>query len=166
MSLTIVPIDFDEACAYVARHHRHHEPPQGHKFSIAVAARHDVGDPRPGGAGYGMHTDIVHGVAIVGRPVGRRQQDGWTLEVTRCATDGTRNACSALYRAAWRAAKAMGYRRLITYTLATETGASLRGAGFANLGERRSGNWNVTSRPRVDTAELLRGQKQLWEIAA
>lgn len=166
MSLVIVPISLAEANAYVEANHRHHKPVPGAKFCIAVAARHDIGDPRPGGAGFGMSTDLVHGVAIVGRPVARRQDDGWTLEVNRCCTDGTKNACSALYGAAWRAAKALGYRRLITYTLPAEGGASLRASGWRCLGERRSGNWNVPSRPRIDTDELLRGQKVLWEAAA
>jgi hypothetical protein len=102
-------------------------------------------------------------VVIVGRPVARMLDNGWTLEVNRCCTDGTRNACSLLYGAAWRAAKALGYRRLITYTLPEEGGASLRGAGWKDLGLRGGGNWNVPSRPRVDTANILRGQKTLWE---
>lgn len=161
MSLSIIPIDFADACAFVERHHRHHRAPQGMKFAIAVAGRHDIG----GDGTHGMHMDLVHGVAIVGRPVARGLDDGWTLEVTRCCTDGTRNAPSMLYRAAWRAACALGYRRLVTYTLATEGGASLRGAGFQLLGQRGGGNWNTPARPRVDTAELLRGQKQLWEVA-
>lgn len=166
MTLTIVPVDFAEACAFVAQHHRHHQPPQGHKFSIAVAARHEIGAGQPGGAGYGMHLDCIHGVAIVGRPVARGAQDGWTLEVTRCATDGTKNACSALYAAAWRAARAMGYQRLITYTLATESGGSLRAAGWRTVHKTKGGSWNTPARPRVETAEHLAGQKQLWEVAA
>lgn len=74
-----------------------------------------------------------------------------------------RNACSALYAAAWRVARALGYRRLITYTLPDEGGASLRGAGWRLVGARGGGNWNTPSRPRVDTAVHLRGQKLLWE---
>ncbi len=100
---------------------------------------------------------------MVGRPVARMSDDGWTLEVNRVCTDGARNACSMLYGAAWRAAKALGYRRLVTYTLPEEGGASLRAAGWKLLGERGGGNWNKPSRPRVDTAELLQGQKLLWE---
>ena len=107
----------------------------------------------------------IRGVAIVGRPVARNLDDGWVLEVNRCCTDGTRNACSMLYQAAWRVAKAMGYRKLITYTLPKEGGASLRGAGWKCLGERGGGNWNVPSRPRINTDEILRGQKWLWEAS-
>lgn len=148
MSLQVTPIDFAEANAFVAAYHRHHKPMPGVKFCVAVS---DV--------------EKVCGVAMIGRPVARNSDDGFTLEVNRCCTDGTKNACSALYGAAWRAAKALGYRRLITYTLPDEGGASLRAAGWKLLGLRGGGNWNVPSRPRIDTAELLRGQKLLWEAA-
>lgn len=148
MKLTIVPVSLDEANAFVAAHHRHHKPVVGHKFSIGVA-----------------DGERVRGVAIIGRPVARMLDDGWTLEVNRCCTDGTRNACSMLYGAAWRAARALGYRRLLTYTLPFEGGASLRAAGWRLIGERGGGNWNTPARPRVDTDELLRGQKCLWEAA-
>jgi hypothetical protein len=144
--LSITPIDFAEANAFVEKFHRHHKPMQGCKFCVAVSSG-----------------DNVVGVAIVGRPVARRLDDGWTLEVNRCCTDGTKNACSMLYSAAWRAAKALGYMRLITYTLPEEGGASLRASNWRCLGLRGGGNWNVKSRPRIDTDELLRGQKLLWE---
>jgi hypothetical protein len=145
VELEITPIALDEANAFVALHHRHHKPVPGAKFCIAVS------------------DGTVRGVAIVGRPVARMSDDGWTLEVNRCCTDGARNACSMLYGAAWRAAKALGYRRLITYTLPSEGGASMRATGWKCLGLRGGGNWNVKSRPRIDTAELLQGQKLLWE---
>ena len=144
--MIITPINLDEANAYVATHHRHHKPVVGAKFSIAVS-----------------ESEEVVGVAIVGRPVARRLDDGWTLEVNRVCTDGARNACSMLYGAAWRAAKALGFLRLITYTLPEEGGASLRATGWRLLGERGGGNWNVPTRPRIDTAAVLRGQKLLWE---
>ena len=145
--MTVTPINLDEANAFVTLHHRHHKPVPGAKFAVAVSD--DEG---------------VRGVAIVGRPVARNADDGWTLEVNRCCTDGARNACSMLYGTAWKAAKALGYRRLITYTLPEEGGASLRGAGWNLVGLRGGGNWNVKSRPRIDTAEALRGQKLLWEV--
>lgn len=148
MSLQIVPITLEEANAFVAQHHRHHKPTVGHKFSIAAA-----------------EGETVRGVAIVGRPVARGNDDGWTLEVNRCCTDGVRNGCSMLYGAAWRATKALGFRRLITYTLPAEGGASLRAAGWTLVGERGGGNWNTPSRPRIDTDAALRGQKLLWEVA-
>lgn len=106
--LELIPMTLREANAFVEQHHRHHKPVVGHKFSIGVS-----------------DGEKVVGVAIVGRPVGRFLDDGWTLEVTRLCTDGTHNACSMLYAAAWRAARAMGYRRVVTYILESETGASL-----------------------------------------
>jgi hypothetical protein len=129
--------------------HRHHQPPVGCKFCLGVAD----------GA------DVLRGVAIVGRPVARLLDDGSTLEVNRTATDGTSNANSMLYGAAWRAAKALGYRRLITYTQAGEAGSSLRAAGWRVIAERpaRPG-WNVPSRPReVTGTEGI--PRTLWEAS-
>lgn len=135
VSLVIVPSKRDEANAFVAAHHRHHRPVVGCIFTLACA---DAGR--------------VVGVAIVGRPVARLAQDGFTAEVTRLCTDGTRNACSMLYAAAWRAARAIGYRKLITYTLPEEGGASLRGAGWVVVDEcAGGGTWDRAERPRVDT---------------
>jgi hypothetical protein len=131
--LYIVPCDFSEANAFVAKHHRHHKPIPGAKFSVAVA--------RSG--------EIV-GVAMVGRPVSRMLDDGWTLEVNRVATDGTKNACSMLYGAAWRASRAMGYRKLITYILDSEPGTSLAAAGWRLVGRVDGRSWNTPSRPRID----------------
>ena len=107
----------------------------------------------------------IVGVAIIGRPKARQTQaEGYTAEVTRLATDGTRNACSILYAAAWRAWRAMGGRRLVTYTLPEEGGASLRGAGWVCLGTRGGGTWARASRPRVDTHPTQ--EKMGWEIKA
>ena len=145
--LTIVPITQREAFAFVERTHRHHKPPRGSILQLAVAKGNEV-----------------VGVAIVGRPVARGLQDGWTAEVNRVATDGSRNACSMLYGAAWRAVRALGYRRLVTYTLPEEGGASLRGAGFTLIGEAGGGSWSCKSRPRVDLHPLQ--VKFRWERTA
>lgn len=139
-----MPLSLANANAFVEQHHRHHGPVRGHKFSIGA-----VLDGR------------VCGVAIVGRPVSKVRDDGMTLEVTRLCTDGTPNACSFLYGAARRAAFALGYVRLGTYTLPSEGGASLRAAGWRLIGRRGGGSWNVPSRPRVDRAPT--GPKLLWE---
>jgi hypothetical protein len=149
VTLRTVPISFADACAFVAMWHRHHKPPVGHKFSIGVADSNDK----------------LVGVAIVGRPVARHLDDGMTLEVNRTATDGTHNANSLLYGNAWRAAKALGYRRLITYTQQGETGASLRAAGWQILAERpaRPG-WSAPSRPRDDHG-VDKMPRTLWEVA-
>lgn len=148
-ALTIVPTTYREACAYIARHHRHHEPPQGFVVGLAVADADGV----------------VRGVATIGRPVSRHLHDGFTAEVTRCCTDGTRNACSALYGSAWRAARALGYRRPITYTQATEPGGSLRAAGWRVVAERPPHpGWDRPGRPRVDTHPTYVG-RTLWEAS-
>lgn len=145
--LALVPMSLDEANEFVRKHHRHHRPVPGAKFCIGVA----------------NEKEIV-GVAIVGRPVARLLDDGWTLEINRTCTDGTRNANSLLLGAARRAAWALGFKRLITYTLREEGGASLRGAGFRNLGEAGGGTWNRGNRSRVDTHPLQ--TKIKWEAIA
>ncbi|MEU0931050.1 XF1762 family protein [Streptomyces malaysiensis] len=150
MTITVVPMAFRDACAYVDRVHRHHAAPQGHKFSLGAMAD----DGR------------LVGVAIVGRPVARAYDDGLTVEVIRLATDGSPNACSALYGAAWRTAKASGHRRAITYTQEGESGASLRAVGWRRAADRpaRAG-WDAPSRPRrtLGTEQVAR---TLWEITA
>ena len=144
MRLEIVPATIGEARAFVEQHHRHHGPPVSGLFAVAVA----VGEE-------------VRGVAIVGRPVARGLQDGFTAEVTRVATLGDPNACSMLYGACWRAARAIGYRKLVTYTLDTEPGTSLRAAGWRVVGEVTAHSWSCPSRPRVDKAPLQ--GKLRWE---
>ena len=114
--LALQPITFREAADFVTTHHRHHTPPVGWKFGVAA-----------------NDGDHIVGVVIIGRPVARSLDNSWTLEVTRCCTDGTKNAASMLYGAAWRATKALGYRRLITYTLASESGVTLLASGWKAL---------------------------------
>jgi hypothetical protein len=147
--LLLVPITLRQANAYIAEHHRHHRPARGCISVVGVAE----GDRRCG-------------VAVVGRPVARLLQDGFTAEVTRCCTDGTRNACSILYRAAWRSVKALGYLRLVTYTLPEEGGASLRAAGFTRVGVAGGGRWSRPrcGRPRADEHPTV--PKLRWEIVA
>lgn len=133
--LTIVPMSLNLAADVVDRIHRHHKRPRGHKFSLGVVCE----DGRP------------CGVAIVGRPVARCFDNGSTLEVTRVATDGTPNACSALYGRVWRVAKESGYLRVITYTQDGESGASLRAAGWKPIAELRPRTgWDTPSRSRKD----------------
>ena len=133
--LELVPSFLSEAREFVNRHHRHHPAPVGGLFAVAVSF---------GSAG-------VVGVAITGRPVARMADLGFTAEVTRlCVLDGHPNACSMLYGASWRAARALGYRKLITYTLASESGGSLRAAGWKVVGSVKGRSWDTPSRPRVD----------------
>lgn len=148
--LVVVPVTLREANAFVDEHHRHHRAPQGALFAI--------------GASVDVEPLSVCAVAIVGRPVARHLDDGWTAEVVRLASDGTRNACSILYAACWRAAKALGYRKLVTYTLAEEGGASLRAAGWHVVAEQTGGgSWSRRARPRVDTHPLQ--AKIRWEAS-
>jgi hypothetical protein len=148
VKLSLAPISFDEAATYVRDLHRHHTPPVGHKFSLAA-----------------MLGDKLVGVAIVGRPVSRRRDDGQTLEVTRLCTDGTSNACSFLYGACAKATFALGYNRIGTYILKREPGTSLAAAGWKLIGETPGRSWSVPSRPRADKHPIepkLLFERALW----
>jgi hypothetical protein len=138
------PITIRAASAFVAEKHRHHDAPQGARFALAA-----------------WHEGQLVGVAMVGRPVSRMLDNGTTAEVIRVATDGTRNACSFLYGASKRAAQALGYRKVLTYTLIEESGASLRAVGWNRVGVAGGGSWSRPSRPEVDHHPLQ--QKIRWE---
>lgn len=150
--MRVIPITFRQACEFVGRLHRHNKPPVGHKFSVGLLD--DRGE--------------LCGVAMAGRPIARHFDNGLTLEVNRTCTDGTRNANSMLYGAIWRAAKAMGYTRCITYTQANESGSSLRAAGFVMvrvLDSRKS--WaesSVKMRGRRDPVGNGGVERKLWQI--
>ena len=144
--LELQPISTKEAYLFISRYHRHHKPPQGCKFAVAVSSSNEI-----------------VGVATIGRPVARMLDDGWTLEVTRvCTIDGYKNAASMLYAAAWRASRAMGYRRLISYILKEEYGTSLKAAGYREVGLAGGGTWNRKNRVRIDKHPTE--QKILFEI--
>lgn len=130
--MEIRPITFREASAYVNKYHRHHKAPTGNKFSLGC-----------------YEADRLCGVAIVGRPVSRHLDDGLTAEVNRVCTDGTKNACSMLYGACFRVARAMGYKRIVTYTLESEPGTSLKASGWKCEGQAGGKHW---------TGERNRGQ--------
>jgi hypothetical protein len=147
----LVPLTLAQARRYVAEHHRHNEPPIGHRFSI------------------GLERDgALVGVVIAGHPVARLADDGRTLELLRLTTEGDRNACSRLYSAACRAAFAMGYRRVITYTLEAEPGTSLRAAGFVEEGSSDGGGWVRENRSSgraigmFEPVKLPTGPKRRW----
>ncbi len=144
--LEIVPITLRKAKEFVATNHRHHPAPQGWKF----------------GAGLQLDGKLV-GVVIVGRPVSRMLAvDIRIAEVTRLCTTGEKNACTMLYGAARRAAKALGYKTLITYTLAEEPGTSLKASGFKEVARTKGGSWSRPSRPRDDKSPTV--EKIRWEI--
>lgn len=134
-----VPLELKEANSYVERLHRHHAPVHRDKFR------------------FGVEVDgVLHGVIQVARPVNRVLDDGDTLEVVRCCTDGTKNACSFLYSRAARIAKEMGYKKIITYILENEDGASLKASGWVKEADNiRGGSWNTPSRPREVEPEQL-----------
>lgn len=135
---------------HVAAWHRHNAPVVQAIFTVGVSDNEGV----------------LHAVAIAERPKARGNCDGDTIEVTRVASDGTKNACSMLYGACQRAAFALGYRRVITYTQADESGSSLRAAGYTVIAQRppRKG-WHTASRPRTDQ-NYQSHQRQLWEAVA
>lgn len=139
-ALEIVPLSLADARRYVADNHRHNEPPIAHRFSIGL--QRDDG--------------TLAGVVIAGRPVARMLNDGRTVELLRLTTEGDKNACSRLYGAACRAAQAMGYRRVVTYTLEEEPGTSLKAAGFRRDGKAGGGDWYRPSQPqRVGGSALI-----------
>jgi len=146
----VVPLELADANAFIVEPHRHHGAVRGHKFSQGVADR--------GG--------LIRGVAITGRPNARGLDDGWTLEVTRVATDGCKDASSCLYGAAARASFALGYRKVVTYTLKSESGASLKAAGYRIVAEVKGRSWHCKSRPRVDKSAVQQQDKFRWERAA
>jgi hypothetical protein len=141
-------IEFADAAAFVGLHHRHHTPPVGHLFSIGA-----------------WRGERLVGVVIVGRPVARMRDDKLTAEVTRlCVLDDEPNACSFLYGKAAKAALALGFRRIGTYTLKRESGTSLRAAGWTLIGETPGKSWSVPTRPREDKHPIE--PKLLWELVA
>lgn len=155
--LRVVPCDLKTANAFVRAMHRHSRPVVGHKFAIGLKAQTRLLD--------GPQWRLV-GVAIVGRPVAQHLDDGEAAEITRCCTDGTMNACSMLYGAARKAARAMGHNPVFTYTLPGEGGASLRAAGFRLDKEYAGGSaalWhNRPGRTVLPVGDDLVGGKWRW----
>jgi hypothetical protein len=142
----IVPVELAQANRVVALWHRHHKPVQGHRFSLGVVDE----------------TGVLRGVAVVGRPVARNTPPDRVVEVTRCCTDGTPNACSCLYAAAARVAQALGFERIQTFTLDSEGGASLRAAGWTLAGVSPGGQWRHSDgKPRRTDQPTC--PKKRWE---
>lgn len=147
--LIVKPITLRAANAWVAEHHRHHTPARGCVFCVSV-----------------WGPDGLCGVAIAGRPKARMLDNGAALEVTRCCTDGTRNACSKLYATVAKVARQLGYERILTYTLPSEGGASLRAAGWVCTSENAGGgSWARDGRERPNEQHPLDG-KWRWEAVA
>ena len=150
--LVLQPLTLREANAFVEMHHRHSRPTRGHRFAVGATLEAEL-----------------QGVAIVGRPLARAFHPTWVAEVTRLCVgpDAPKGACSFLYAACWRSWRAMGGRRLVTYTLQCESGASLRGAGWrraAELNGRDNGAWQAHDRER-DMHASYGMDKLRWEVS-
>lgn len=141
--MTAKPLTQRQAAEYITANHRHHKPARGDVFRIGAEVE-----------------GRLVGVIQCGRPVARGLQDGQTLEVVRCCTDGTPNVCSFLYSRAARVAKELGYKKIYTYILESENGASLRASGWTLDGTTRGGSWDTPSRRREDKAPTC--PKQRW----
>ena len=143
MSIKAIPLELKQATAFVAETHRHHEPVHRDKYRVGAL----------------VDGNLV-GVVQVGRPVSRMLDNGKTLEVVRLATDGSKDVCSFLYSRAARIAKEMGYEKIITYILETESGDSLKATGWTKEADTGGGEWSRPSRPRATSAPTCR--KQRW----
>ena len=131
------PIGIREANQFIKLYHRHSGPVQGYKFAVSVMT--DQGD--------------VVGVGIAGRPIAQALDDRVTLEITRvCVKPGHKNVCSMIYARIRDIGKLMGYQTIITYTLSSESGASLRAIGARQVAVTRPGGWDRKSRSRANRA--------------
>jgi hypothetical protein len=152
--LLLVPLSVREANDFVESFHRHNgrTTRDSGKFAIGCSTG-----------------DELVGAAIVGRPLSRHLDDGWTAEVLRCCTSSAapKGACSFLYGACWHAWRAMGGKRIVTYTLASESGASLRGAGWRIVAQCRAGDWSRPQLGRMRAWQPIYGQQKFrWEMAS
>jgi len=144
----IIPIRVSKANKFVEEHHRHNKPVdhRGHRFSLGL-----------------MYKNCLIGVAIAGQPIARQNDDGFTLEIQRvCVLEGYPNANSMLYGRIKRIGMLMGYKKIITYTLQSETGSSLKAVG-ATSKPIRVGSWNRPNRPRQEQ-EISLKPKLKWTL--
>jgi len=145
LKLEPVPITFREACDFINKYHRHHQAPQGHRFSVGLSDGKDL-----------------VGVAIAGNPVARHNDDGYTLEITRCCVKSGiyKNGVSKLVSSVYQAGKALGFKKIISYILDEESGTSLKACGFHLDRLSEGGSWNSQTRRRIDKAPI--GPKKKW----
>ena len=141
--MIIVPITLKAANQFVSQYHRHHKPSVGHKFSIGL-----------------NEGNLLIGVAIMGRPVARGSDNGFTIEVARLCTNGQKNACSMLYQAAARASKELGFNKIQTYILDDEPGVSLKASGWKLEAITAGGNWKHSHGVRNNNHPI--NPKQRW----
>ena len=146
--MNAVPLTLTEANQFIEKYHRHHHKVPRDKFRVGC----EVGGK-------------LVGVATVGQPLARLLCDGYTLEVTRLCTDGTKGVCSFLYSRCARIAKEMGYHKIITYILESEDGTSLKASGWhCEVEKCGGGSWNVPSRPRELVVKTLFGEIQKYPV--
>ena len=120
------PVTQLEARRFVAKHHRHSRAPL--RVICCVGVEDEAGE--------------IVGVGMLERPKAPKLCDGFTVEASRVCTLGARNACSMLYGALCRAAAALGYTRVVSYTLKDEPGSSLLGAGFMRVADIKPESWD------------------------
>jgi hypothetical protein len=148
--LEIREVSFHDAAAFVDKHHSHNSAPIGWKWGHAA-----------------YNGDDLVGVLMAGRPVAAALQKQGCLEINRNCVKSTTpaglawNAASKLYGQACREGFKRGYLRIITYTLASERGTSLRAAGFVPVARTKGGSWSRPSRPRRDKSSTE--PKIRWE---
>ena len=141
-----VALELKDANAFITEHHRHHAPVKRDKWRFGVVD--DNGK--------------LIGVLNAGRPVARLLNDGKTIEILRCCSDGTPNLCSFMLGRARRIAKDLGYSKMISYILGTENGASYKAAGWHKEADTRGHSWNHSGRPRKTAAPVC--DKQRWAV--
>ncbi len=144
--MQLVHVELQEANEFVAKHHRHHYPVAGHRFSIGC-----------------VKNGTLVGVAIVGRPVARMVDSRTVCEVLRLCTDGTKNACSFLYGASARAAHALGFEKIQTYVLGTENATSLKASNWKFEARTAGGIWTHTD-GKARRTDQPTGEKQRWSL--
>lgn len=145
--MKIVPITFRKASEFVNEHHRHNKASCGHKFSIGLE-----------------QDNKLIGIATAGRPVARALDNGRNIEITRvCVLEGHKNACSMLYGRMKRICQLMGFEKIFTYTLKTESGSSLKAIGARIVGEVIPKSWNTKNRKRKEQ-EIYKQEKFRWEL--
>lgn len=149
MSLRIKPLTLSQANELVEKWHRHHKKVQGHRFSLGL---------------WDESINDYVGAAIVGRPVCNNVEQYGVAEVTRLVTNGTKNACSALYGACARVAKEMGFQKIQTYILQDEPGTSLKACGWSKEADTGTSNYHLSRKDKCQRTinTLASGPKQRW----
>ena len=146
--MRLVPCTVKAARRRVKEWHRHLPDVRGGLFAVAVASGPEW-----------------VGVGVAGNPA-RVWQGQAKLVISRVATTGFENACSMIYGALARAAKALGYAEVWTYTLPDEPGTSLKAAGFMDMGLTDGGEWSRPSRLRNPAQRPERKRRWLRRLSA